>query len=438
MSDATITEVAEAFEEFKRANDLKLKKVEKGVHVAEDLTAKVEGLNEAIENGLKSFEEKDAEAKALKARTDALEATIKRLNSSAQSGVQIEAKHISEYKAMYGDEAGAEEFGEHRKAFQAFMRKGRDDALHAIQQKAMSVDSDEDGGYWVLPDTSGRMVSKVFESSPMRQAASVQAISTDSLEGTYDLDEAGSGWVAERGSRAETDTPVLGQWKIPVHEMYAEPRATQKLLDDAMVNPETWLADKVSAKFGRDEATAFVNGDGVGKPRGILTYDHGTPTGTSKAAWQVIERTPTGVSGDWAASNEADVFLTTMGTMKDVYLNGASWAMNRTVRAATRKLKDGNGQYLLAMDFTNGPSTSLLGLPVLSFEDMPAIAANSLSIALANFSAAYQIVDRIGIRVLRDPYTSKPYVKFYTTRRVGGDVLNFEAIKLIRFAAAAS
>jgi HK97 family phage major capsid protein len=240
--------------------------------------------------------------------------------------------------------------------------------------------------------------------------------------------------VSERGARPETTTPQIGQWRIQAHELYAEPRATQKLLDDAQVDPEQWLAGKVSSKFSRDEATAFVTGDGNGKPRGFLTYADGVPT---KALWKVIERTKTGVNGAFAATNKADIFIDVMGKMKDAYFNGSVvWAMNRTVRSEVRKLKNAvDGTYLLAMDISQGLKQTVFGIPVASFEDMPAIATGSLSIALANFAEAYQIVDRIGIRVLRDPFTSKPYVKFYTTKRVGGDVINHEAIKLIEFSA---
>lgn len=432
-----VSELLKAFEDFKSANDERLKAIEKNgfTKATADplIEAKVNAANADIEKKFKKFEDMDTELRAAKARTDALEATLKRVAASTGEAARVEAKHLEAYRLMYsGSEVTTEQYLDHKKAVQSYMRKGSDTKLIEMQTKALSVDSQPDGGFWVMPDTTGRIVQKVFESSPVRQFANVQAISTDALEGDYDLDEAGAGWTSERGSRVESTTPQVGQWRIPAHELYAEPRATQKLLDDASVDPEAWLAAKVSNKFARTEATAFVTGTGAGQPRGFLTYANGVP---SKAAWKVIEQTGTGVSGAFAATpNGADVFLTLMGTMKEAYLSGnVVWAMNRTTRAAVRKLKDSQGRYFLDFDASQTPKQSIFGIPVAAFEDMPVIAAGSLSIALANFAEAYQIVDRIGIRVLRDPYTAKPFVKFYTTKRVGGDVINHEAIKLMVF-----
>lgn len=424
-----------AFEDFKSANDERIKEIEKkgrGGTADALLETKVNNANAAVDKALKKFEDQEAKVKAQEARADALEATLKRVASATGEQAKVEAKFLDGYRIMYGDEATADQYMEHKKAIVSYMRKGQDNKLSELQTKALSLDSQPDGGFWVMPDTTGRIVQKVFETSPLRQLGSVQAISTDALEGDYDLDEAGAGWTSERGTRVESTTPQVGQWRIPAHELYAEPRATQKLIDDASVDPESWLAAKVANKFARTEATAFVSGTGAGQPRGFLTYPTGVP---SKAAWKVIEQTGTGASGAFvAAPNGADCFLTLMGTMKEAYLSGnVTWAMNRTTRAAVRKLKDSQGRYFLEFDMSQGPKTTIFGIPVAAFEDMPVIAAGSLSIALANFSEAYQIVDRIGIRVLRDPYTAKPFVKFYTTKRVGGDVINHEAIKLLVF-----
>jgi HK97 family phage major capsid protein len=212
--------------------------------------------------------------------------------------------------------------------------------------------------------------------------------------------------------------------------MYAEPRITQKLLDDSMVNVEAWLADKVSTKFARKENAAFVNGDGVGKPRGFLTYASGTTLpGT-------IEQRNTGVSGGFATgSAAADILISTIYGLKQGYRSGSNWFMPRSATAEVRKLKASDGSYLWQPGIMAGQPATLLGYSVIEFEDMPDIAADSLSIAFGDMNEAYQIVDRVGVRVLRDPYTAKPYIKFYTTKRVGGDVLNFEAIKLISFSA---
>jgi HK97 family phage major capsid protein len=322
----------------------------------------------------------------------------------------------------------------YKPAFLAFLRRGghNGDTLPQEIRAAMSVGSDPDGGYLVPPDMSGRMVSLIYESSPIRQIASVTTTRGNEITGRNDLAEADAAWVGETAARPATTTPTVGEWKIPVHEMYANPGATQTLIDDSMVSMEDWLNGKVADKMARLEATAFVSGNGVGKPRGFLDYAHASaPTA---AAWQRVEQTNTGVNGGFHATLPGDVFHTTIGKTKAAYLAAARWVMNRTVLAATRKIKDGDGTYLWEKSFQAGQPFQLLGYPVTLAEDMPAIATDSLSMGFGDFRG-YQIVDRIGIRVLRDPYTNKPYVQFYTTKRVGGDVVNFEALKLIKFAA---
>lgn len=429
----TIEELGQAFEEFKKANDQRLKQVESKGTVDPLLSGKVDKHNKAIEDALAKLEAQDTESKAAKARADALEATLKRLQKGGGGSAQIEAKALAEYAAMYGDEAAnSDNFEQHKHALVRYMRKGDQSKLVEFQAKAMSVDSNPDGGYWVMPDTSGRIVTKIFETSPMRQYAAVQGISTDALEGFYDLDEAAGGWVGEHAARPETGTPQIGKWSIPTHEQYAQPKATQKLLDDSMVDPEQWLAGKVQSKFSRMESTAFVLGTGIGQPRGFLTYPNGVPT---KGAWKVIEQVKTGVDGGFAAApNGGDIFLDLHGKMKDEYHVGAIWAMNRFTRSAARKLKNTDGDYILQMDFSQGVKSTIMGIPVVAFNDMPDYnVADALGVAYANFAETYQIVDRIGIRVLRDPFTAKPFVLFYTTRRVGGDVINHEAIKIAEF-----
>ena len=295
-------------------------------------------------------------------------------------------------------------------------------------QKALSVDSDPDGGYLVTPQQSARIIEVVFETSPMRQIATVETISSDALEGLFDGDEAAAAWVAERGSRPETNTPQLGQWRIPTHELYANPRATQKLLDDSAVDIEAWLSRKVADKFARTENLAFVLGTGVGQPRGIVTYPDGTTRGT-------IERIP---SLD-AATIAAEGIYNVIYGIKNAYRTGAVWVMNRATVGVIRTIRDesggaGTGQFMWSPGFGTQPAT-LAGYPIVEFEDMADISGGNIVAGFGNFRQAYTIVDRIGIRVLRDPYSAKPHVEFYTTKRVGGDVLNFEAIKLMDIAA---
>jgi len=300
------------------------------------------------------------------------------------------------------------------------LRKGAE-RLTETEHKALSVQSDPDGGYLVLPEMSAEIVKKVFESSPIRQLASVQQISSDSLEIIEDLDEVGAGWATETGSRSETSTAEINKLVIAVHEMYAKPKASQKILDDASINMESWLADKVAEKFARTEATAFVSGDGINKPRGILSYAAGT-------AFNQVEQVNTGA----AAAITADGVINLAYSLKSAYKQGAVWLMKRATLASVRLLKDAQDQYLWQPGIAAGQPDMLLGYPVFEADDVPAEGAGNLCMVFGNIQAAYQIVDRFGIRTLRDPYSSKPYIEFYTTKRVGGGVKNFEAVKIAK------
>jgi len=327
----------------------------------------------------------------------------------------------------------AETLPEYRKGLNRYYRKG-EGVLSDIERKALSVGGDPDGGYVVHPDMSGRVSKRVYETSPIRAYASIQVISTDALEGLIDNDEMSSGWVGETASRAETTTAQFGKWRIPTHEIYANPAATQKLLDDAAINIEQWVMDKVADKFARAESSAFVVGAGVSSPRGLTTYADYTTAGTFEHG--KIEQFDTGVNGALAADpNGGDVLLDALYGLKAQYRANAAWFMDRGTTKLVRKVQDSDGNYMWQPGLAGGQPATLMGYPVAPFEDMPAPATGSLSIAVGDMREAYQIVDRIGIRVLRDPYTNKPYVHFYSTKRVGGDVVNFEAIKLVNFQA---
>jgi len=413
------------FEEFKKANDERLAQIEKKGSADVVTEAKLQKIEADLEKAQKIADEAVlASKRQSRVVTDANGEAVD-LDRKAQDWATMNARR----RGVVVGEFRANDMDGYKAAFDTFLRKG-EEVMGPDERKALSVGTDPDGGYVVNPDLSGRIVMKVFESSPMRAYASVQVISSDALEGLFDLNEASSGWVGETDSRAETNTPQLGKWRIPAHELYAKPKATQKLLDDASINMEAWLASKVAEKFARDEANAFVVGNGVNKPRGFLTYSSGTTLpGT-------IERFDTGVNGAFAAApNGGDVLINALYGLKQQYRANATWFMNRATLKLTRKLKDSDGAYLWSPGIAAGQPASLLGYPVASFEDMPDPATDSLSIAVGDMREAYQIVDRIGIRTLRDPYSAKPYVEFYTTKRVGGDVVNFEAIKLIEFTA---
>lgn len=428
-------EITKVFEEFKSANDERLDSIEKSISKTADgmATEKVKALETAV------FEKLDEQGEAVKAaekRAEQAEVAAKRRAFTGSDEINVKGEHLREMARRVGSDVSPEEFVEAKSQFAAWLRKGQ---VGEWVGKAMSVGSDPDGGYLVMPDTTGRIVQFVRETSPIRAVASAQTISSDALEGSYDLDEADAGWVSERGARSETGTPGLGRWRIPVHEIYAAPRITQKLLDDAEIDVEAWISGKVGDRFSRKENAAFVNGDGDGKPRGFLTYSHGTPAGSSTAAYRVIERIATGASGAFNGTDPGDALYDVAFALKAQFRQRAVWMMNRATLAEVLKLKDGDGSYLWQPDFqASGIGIRLIGQPVVEGEDMPDIAADSLSIAFGDFAAGYQIVDRAGIRVLRDPYSNKPEVEFYTTKRTGGDVVGFEAIKLLRFASAAS
>lgn len=387
---SSIENIGKSFEAFKKANDERLSQLEKKGSVDPLTEEKVNKLNAEI---TKYSEEKSR----IEARLEAIE------TSTAADFAIDEGKNDN--KAI-----------EYKNAFESFTRKG-------LESKALSSGSDPDGGYVVPTEMSNRVITRIFETSPIRQIANVQSISTDQLEILVDYNEATAGWTSETESRPETNTPQLGKKIIPVHELYAQPKATQRLLDDAAINMESWLADKVADKFRRTENAAFVSGDGAGKPRGFLTYASGTSYG------QIEQVTSASTTGGEVNSDDLPKLLY---SLKSEYQNNATFLMKRSTLEQVRRLKGSDGQYYFIPALSQGAADTILGKNVLQCDDMPVLATDSLSIAVGDFNEGYQIVDRIGIRVLRDPFTEKPFVKFYTTKRTGGDVANFEAIKLLK------
>ena len=395
----TLNDVTRTFEEFKSTQEERLATLERN--------RPVDGL----------VEEKMARLEAH------LEQTEKRLKqmSVLENRVQLEREE--------------EPSSGHQQAFVGYIRKGLDAPLQQSEAKSLSTTSERDGGYFVPSGLQDRLYATLQTTSVMRGLASVRSISTSVLEMLIDKGEADAGWVAETADRVETRTPELAKTRIPVHEMYAKPRATQKLLDDALLNVEEWLAQKVSQKMAAMENQAFLVGDGDNKPKGILAYET-----VAKEAWEwgKWEEIKTGADGAFVADvgvlSLQDIFF----SLKPHYLPGSSWLMSRSAQAVIRKLKEGeNGRYLWEPPLGGSLHPTLLGYPVLIADDVPSLVAGtaSKSILFGNFKEAYQIVDRSGTRVLRDPYSAKPYVEFYTTRRLGGAALNFEALKVLNFAA---
>lgn len=320
---------------------------------------------------------------------------------------------------------------QHKQAFEGYVRKGEAGKLGALEGKALSVGSDPDGGYLVPEETESTINRALKDISPIRAIAGVRQVSGAVYKRPFAISGLDTGWVGETAARSQTATPTLSEIAFPTMELYAMPAATASLLDDSAVNIDEWLAEEVRIAFAEQEGTAFITGDGVNKPKGFLSY----PTVANASwTWGNIGTISTGAAGAFPASNAGDVLIDLVYAVKSGYRANAHFVMNRATQAQVRKLKDADGGYLWQPSSEPGRSPTLMGFPVAEAEDMPDIAANSLSVAFGDFRRGYLIVDRLGIRVLRDPYSSKPYVLFYTTKRVGGGVQDFDAFKLLRFA----
>lgn len=321
---------------------------------------------------------------------------------------------------------------QHKAAFESYVRKGEAQGLRTIEEKALSVGSDPDGGYLVPDETERTITSAVRDVSPIRAIAGVRQVSGTVYKKPFAISGVETGWVGETAARPETNAPTLAELSFPTMELYAMPAATSTLLDDSAVNIDEWLAEDVRATFAEQEGTAFVVGDGVNKPKGFLEY---TTVDNASWTWGNIGTVSTGSAGAFPASDPSDVLIDLIYSVKAGYRSNAHFVMNRATQSEIRKMKDADGNYIWAPSTAPGEAPTLLGHPIAESEDMPDVATDSLSIAFGDFRRGYLIVDRLGIRVLRDPYSSKPYVLFYTTKRVGGGVQDFDAIKILKFAA---
>ncbi|WP_135451077.1 MULTISPECIES: phage major capsid protein [Tabrizicola] len=329
--------------------------------------------------------------------------------------------------------ARAETEAPHQKAFNAYLRTGDDDGLRGLnlEGKAMSTAVAADGGYLVDPQTADRIRSMLFATSSLRSIANVVQVEAGSYDVIVDRSEVGSGWATETAATAETATPVIERISIKLHELAAMPKASQRLLDDSAFDVEGWLAEKIATRFIRAEAAAFINGDGVDKPKGILL-----PTKVANASWTWgnIGYVPTGAASDFAATNPADCIVNLVYALGAEYRANGTFVMNSKTVGAVRKMKDGDGRFLWSDGLAAGEPSRLMGYPVLVCEDMPDVAANAFPIAFGDFRSAYTIAERPDLRILRDPFSAKPNVLFYANKRVGGDITDYGAIKLLRVA----
>ncbi len=367
----------------------------------------------------------DAEAKnaALEEKQKQLEAALNRPNliltpeSKTKELKEKGTKLFNDFARVHSDEREV--------SLQSFAKQHVTDEA---EFKALTVNSDVNGGYLTMPEFGGIVSTFVYETSPLRQMASVITVGTDAYELITDNDQAGWGWVGETQARPDTYTPVLGKLSIPVNEMYAMPNASQKMLDDAMIDVEAWLAGKVSEVFARGEAQAFISGNGVNKPLGILSYAAGTSVGS-----QQVQQINLGSASTLTYAG----LVALQNSLKEPYQSNAQFLMQRSSMTNVLAILDGQGRQIFKQMYDNnaGLEGYVVGKPVRFAADIPAVATNALAVAYGDWKKAYQIVDRMGVRVLRDPYTNKPSVRFYTTKRVGGAAVNFEAFKLGKIAA---
>jgi HK97 family phage major capsid protein len=394
-------EFMRGFESYKAENETRLKQIER--KSADPLTdEKVARISDALDANKRVLDEL-----VLKSRRPALARDARMM-----SGAELE----------------------HAKAFDSYVRHGEATGLKSLEGKALAVSTGggADGGFLVPEETEREIGRRLAQVSPIRAIAGHREVSGNVYRKPFLVTGAASGWVAETAARPQTDSPTLAELAFPTMELYAMPAATQTLLDDSAVNIDEWIAGEIDTVFAEQEGTAFVTGNGTNKPKGFLDY---TKVAESAWAWGQLGFVLSGADGAFAAEDPSDALVDLVYAVKAGYRQNGTFVMNRRTQAEVRKLKDDAGNYLWAPPATAGGQATLMGFPVAEAEDMPDIDDDSFSIAFGDFRRGYLVVDRMGVRVLRDPYSAKPYVLFYVTKRVGGGVADFDAIKLLKFAA---
>lgn len=428
-----------------------LKKTNDNITKALEAATAAQSKNEELKNEL--GETNSTVQAAVEASTKAMESIqeIKQKQVAIEKAQEYLEKSLSRMSGGDGDE-GEEDESTHQE-MSAYLRKGdpisdevienivrglTKKAFHGVDKsrveaeiKTLIAGNDPQGGYFISPQRSATIIRRIFETSPIRRFANIETTNSDSLEFIIDDDEAASGgWVGEVQARPETGTPQVGKLVIPVHEQYAQPKATQKMIDDPGFDIESWLQGKVTRRMSRVENTSFVSGDGSQKPKGFLAYPNwAAPDQYTRGA---IERVNSGAAGALTADGLKEL----QNQLIEEYQMSAIFGMRRSTFQQVITLKDTTNQYLLdPRSMKVGDTLTLLGKEVVFMHDMPAVANDSLSVVYGDFGVGYTIVDRFGFRVLRDPYTEKPYIKYYTTKRVGGDVTSYEALKIQQLSA---
>ena len=392
---AAMHEMMAAFEAFKGANDARLDEIEKKASADTLLEEKVARIDQAVAS---------AQARLDRALSEGRRPAIGA--ETATSAAPPEAKA----------------------AWDGYLRSGQ---AHGLELKAGLSSASNSAGYVVPPETERAIERRLMAGSPMREICTVRTVGSGVFRKPVSTAGVTAGWVAETAARPETDPATLALLEFPAADLYASPAATQSLLDDAMINLDEWLAGEVEDAFAAQETAAFVTGDGTNKPKGFLSY---AIVADASQAWGDIGYVASGAAGAFTGSNPADKLIDLAYAPKAQFRPNGRFVMNRKTVSTVRKFKDADGNYIWTPATRPGETASLLGYPVTEIETMPDIAANASAIAFGDFQRGYLIIDRAGVRVLRDPYSAKPYVLFYTTKRVGGGVQNFDAIKVMKFA----
>ncbi|MFV0409555.1 MAG: phage major capsid protein [Paracoccus sp. (in: a-proteobacteria)] len=319
----------------------------------------------------------------------------------------------------------------HQKAFNAYLRHGDDAGLRGLAVEEKGLTAASDGGFLAAPQVAQNVQNSLSGAVSLRALANVVTVDAASYDVLIDRDNMVTGWANET-SMAETAAAGVERISIPLHELSAMPKASQRLLDDAAFDVETWLAERIADKFSRAEAHAFLRGDGLDKPVGILNVGFDT---TGAGSISTIGELKTGTAGAFSAATAAEVLIDLVYALPAQHRANAAFLMTSKTAAVVRKLKDADGRFIWADSLAAGEPARLLGYPVMLAEDMPELSNNSRSILFGNFKAAYTIVERPELRVLRDPFSAKPHVLFYATKRVGGGLVDGRAVKVLRFGA---
>jgi HK97 family phage major capsid protein len=400
-AEAGVAEAFEAlsrtFEAFKETNDTRLGEMERRMAADPITEDKLIRLDAAVDAALGKVEALSLKARRPQLGGDAQELPVNR---------------------------------EHKAAFEAYMRGGDAGGLRRLETKTLAGALGPDGGYLVPMTAEREILRRMAASSPIRGIASVRQISTSSFRKAFAETGPAAGWT---GAGVNSTPPQqLSDLSFGTFELFAQPAATQTLLDDATVDVERWIAEEAEVAFAEKESAAFVNGNGTSAPQGFLTVPQ---VANASWAWGSLGTVNSGASGAFPATDPGDALTDLVYALKAGYRQNGSFVMNRKTQSVVRKIKDADGRYLWSPPSVAGAPSSLMNFPVVEAEDMPDIAAGSTSIAFGDFRRGYLVLDRMGIRILRDPFSAKPYVLFYTTKRVGGGVQDFDAIKLMKFSA---